>query len=240
MSIFRSIVFTAAAAGLCVGLAVTAVQQIRAVPLILKAEVYEKQAETIKPIEEPATSPDTHNGKHDHAAATWAPADGLERNAYTALFNVVQWTGFSLCLAGLLVIANRPVTWREGLFWGLGGFVAVVLAPSLGLPPEPPGVPAADLMLRQAWWLATVLATAIGIGLMALTRSILLSVIGGLLIVVPHIVGAPHLIEVTTNVPAALSRQFGVAVLVTTFLSWTLIGALTGFFLGRFGRIEAQ
>ncbi|MEI6835076.1 MAG: CbtA family protein [bacterium] len=240
MSIFRSIVFTAAAAGLCVGLAVTAVQQISAVPLILKAEVYEKQAETTKPIEEPATSADKHNGKHDHAAATWAPADGLERNAYTALFNVVQWTGFSLCLAGLLVIANRPVTWREGLFWGLGGFVAVVLAPSLGLPPEPPGVPAADFILRQAWWLATVLATAIGIGLMALTRSILLSVIGGLLIVAPHIVGAPHLIEVTTNVPAALSRQFGVAVLVTTFLSWTLIGALTGFFLARFGRSEAQ
>ena len=58
MSIFRSIVFTAAAAGLCVGLAVTAVQQISAVPLILKAEVYEKQAETTKPIEAPAASPE--------------------------------------------------------------------------------------------------------------------------------------------------------------------------------------
>lgn len=242
MSIFRTIVFTAAAAGLCVGVAVTALQHLRAVPLIHQAEVFEKQAEVGKASVEPgpAVAPHKHDGGHAHSAIAWEPADGLERNAYTALFNVVEWTGFSLCLAGILVIARRPATWREGLFWGLGGFAAVVLAPSLGLPPEPPGIPAADLMLRQTWWAATVLATGCGLGLMSLTRSILASVIGGLLIIAPHVVGAPHLAEITTNVPYAISRQFGIAVLVTTFLSWLLLGALTGYFLSRFGRAEVQ
>ena len=245
MSIFRTIVFTAAAAGLCVGMAVTAIQHLRAVPLILKAEVYEKQAEEAKAAQAPANAVPAdhqhqHRGDHEHAAISWEPADGFERNAYTALFNVVEWTGFSLCLAGLLIIARRPATWREGLFWGLGGFASVVLAPSLGLPPEPPGIPAADLVLRQNWWAATVLATGLGIGLLALTRSVLATVIGGLLIIAPHVIGAPHLADLTTNVPHSLSRQFANAVLVTTFLSWILAGSLTGYFLSIFGRTEAQ
>ena len=242
MSIFRTIVFTAAAAGLCVGVAVTALQHLRAVPLILNAEVYEKQAEEAKATEEhvhPASAAHQHDSHQAHPTTVWEPADGWERNAYTALFNVVEWTGFSICLAGLLVIARRPPTWREGLFWGLGGFAAVVLAPSLGLPPEPPGIPAADLVLRQTWWVATVLATAFGLGLIALTRSILACVIGGLLIIAPHVIGAPHLAEVVTNVPDALKKQFANAVLVTTFLSWTLTGSLTGYFLSRFSRAEA-
>ena len=45
MSTFRSIVFSSVIAGFIVGLIVTAVQQFGTVPLILKAEVYEKAAE---------------------------------------------------------------------------------------------------------------------------------------------------------------------------------------------------
>jgi len=238
MSIFRTIVFTAAAAGLCVGVAVTALQQISAVPLIQQAEVFENQAEDGKfSLQQgPAITDHKHASGQAHSTDAWKPADGLERNVFTALFNVVEWTGFSLCLAGILVIARRPATWREGCFWGLGGFTAVVLAPSLGLPPEPPGIPADDLILRQTWWATTVLATAFGLGLMSLTRSILASLIGGLLIIAPHVVGAPHLVKITTNVPYPISQQFGIAVLVTTFLSWILLGALTGYFLNRFGR----
>jgi len=242
MSVFRAIVFTAAAAGLCVGVAVTALQHLRAVPLIHQAEVFETQAQAgnASVVQSPAVATHKHESGHAHSVTPWEPTDGLERNAYTALFNVVEWTGFSLCLAGILVIARRPATWREGLFWGLGGFAAVVLAPSLGLPPEPPGIPAADLMLRQTWWAATVLATAFGLGLMSLTRSILASLIGGLFIIAPHVFGAPHLAEITTNVPYVISRQFGTSVLVTTFLSWILLGALTGYFLSRFGRVDVQ
>lgn len=236
MSVFRSIVFTAAAAGLLVGLAVTAVQHVRTVPLIHKAEIYEKQAEAAPPAPAPAAH-DHPAGTpaHDHGAAAWEPADGLERNAYTALFNVVEWVGFGLCLAGALVLLRRPPTWREGLFWGMGGFAAFVVAPGLGLPPELPGAPAADLVARQAWWIGTAAATAGGLGLIALGRTAMTSAIGAALLVLPHLIGAPHAVEAASNVPEALSRQFVAAVTVTTFISWALLGVLTGHFLQRFG-----
>ncbi|PSC07055.1 cobalt transporter [Alsobacter soli] len=256
MSVFRAIVFTAAAAGLCVGLTVTAIQHVGPIPLILKAEVYEKQAEAARqaaPAPEAPAAASAHgqdggghnhaghdHGGHDHAAAAWEPTDGLERNAYTALFNVVEWIGFGLGLAGLLVVARRPASWREGLFWGLGGFAAFALAPGLGLPPELPGAPAAELGARQAWWIGTALATASGLALMALGRSVLLGVLGGLLVVAPHVIGAPQLAEGASAVPDALSRQFTTAVTVTTFISWALLGALTGDFLRRFGGAELK
>jgi cobalt transporter subunit CbtA len=246
VSIFRSIVFTAAAAGLLVGVAVTAAQQAGTVPLILKAEVYEKQAEAAGagtpagPAVPSASVPHTHDQGaaaghgHEHATVAWGPADGFERNAYTALFNVVEWIGFGLCLAGVLVLSRRPVTWREGLMWGLGGFAAVVLAPGLGLPPELPGVPAADLVPRQVWWVGTALATAAGLVSIALGRSPLRAVLGAVLIAAPHVIGAPVLDHGDTTIPETLSRQFVSAVTVTTFLSWVLLGGLTGFFLRRF------
>ena len=79
----------------------------------------------------------------EHEPPIWEPADGFERNAYTALFNVVDWIGFGLLLNGAIVLLRRPVTWREGFLWGLGAFVVFVIAPGLGLPPELPGIPAA-------------------------------------------------------------------------------------------------
>jgi cobalt transporter subunit CbtA len=240
VSVFRSIVFTAAAAGLVVGLTVTAVQHVRAVPLILKAEVYEKQAEAAPHAPAPVQTAPTHEHApgtpaHVHPAAAWEPANGLERNAYTALFNVVQWIGFGLCLAGALVLLRRPPTWREGLFWGMGGFAAFVIAPGLGLPPELPGAPVADLVARQAWWIGTAAATAGGLGLIALGRTALASAIGAALLVIPHVIGAPQAVEAASNAPEGLARQFVVAVTVTTFISWALLGVLTGYFLRRFG-----
>jgi predicted cobalt transporter CbtA len=51
VTVFRTILFSACFAGLVTGLAVTAVQQVGTVPLILKAEVYEQQQ---------AATPSTH------------------------------------------------------------------------------------------------------------------------------------------------------------------------------------
>jgi predicted cobalt transporter CbtA len=41
------------------------------------------------------------------------------------------------------------------------------------------------------------------------------------------LVGAPQLGEVRTNVPELLSHQFAVAVTLTSFLFWLLLGTLT-------------
>jgi cobalt transporter subunit CbtA len=144
MVVFRSIVFcrssfAAVLSGLLVASFATIAQHIAIVPLIVQAEVCEQQA---------------HNEQHEDEG--WQPANGFERNAYTALFNLVDWIGFALLLNGALVLMHRPVTWREGYLWGLGAFVAFVIAPGLGLPPEP----TAPLLPRQLWWTATVMATA--------------------------------------------------------------------------------
>jgi cobalt transporter subunit CbtA len=241
MAALRAIVFASALAGLMVGIVVTLAQQLGTVPLILRAEVYEKAAEAGEPAgqspaHEHGTAPAGQAEQHEHGALAWAPADGFERNAYTALFNVLDWTGFGLMLIGLLVLLGRPVTWREGFLWGLGGFAAFVLAPSLGLPPELPGVPAAPLTPRQLWWLGTVLMTAIGLWLVVFRRSPLAAALAILLIAAPHLIGAPQLAEAPTQVPETLAHRFVVAVTLTTLLSWALLGGLSGYLYQRFAR----
>jgi cobalt transporter subunit CbtA len=236
MLAFRSIVFSSALAGLIVGLVVTVAQHFGTIPLILAAEVYEQAAAAGQTDSAEAAAPAASAAhEHDHAAAdAWEPADGFQRNALTALFNVIGWIGFGLLLTGLLVLLRRPVTWREGFLWGLGGFAVFVLAPGLGLPPELPGMPAAPLGPRQIWWIATALATGIALWLIVFTRSPLAAVVAVVLLMAPHLMGAPALDEIETNVPELLSHEFIVAVTLTTLLSWTLLGGLTGYFYQRF------
>src|SRR4030081_706617 len=78
MSLFRSIVFSAAVAGLVVGTAVTVVQQFGTVPLIQRAETYEHAAESR--LTAGTTAVHQHAG-HDHGVATWEPRAGLERSS---------------------------------------------------------------------------------------------------------------------------------------------------------------
>jgi cobalt transporter subunit CbtA len=223
MGIFRSIVLSAALAGLLVGMFVTLVQHVATLPLILEAESYEGPGATTD---------------HVHAPESWQPADGLERNLYTALFNVIDWIGFGLLLGGGMVLLRRPAKWREGFLWGLGAFLAFVVAPGLGLPPELPGAPEAPLLARQLWWGATVLATTTGLCLIAFCRSPLAAAAAIALIAVPHLVGAPRPENMATDVPELLSRQFIVAVTLTALPCWALLGGLTGHLYGKFSRAD--
>ena len=78
-----------------------------------------------------------------------------------ALF-VVFGVGYALLLAAVMLALRREPTPQGGLIVGIAGFLAVALAPAIGLPPELPGMGAAPLVLRQAWWLMTVVATGLG------------------------------------------------------------------------------
>ena len=246
MSVFRSIVFAAAISGLLVGLAVSVVQQFGAVPLIARGETYER-AEARPAGHDHGAPGHSHAATgHDHAAdggaatVAWEPQAGLERNAYTILFNVVERIGFALLLAGAVILSGRHPTWREGFLWGLAGFVVFVLAPGIGLPPELPGIPAAPLGPRQLWWVATACSTASALWLIVFRRSPLWSALAVVLLVAPHLAGAPELADVATEVPPQLSHRFVVSVLVTTLVSWTLLGALTGYFGRRFLSHESR
>ena len=226
MAVFRRLVFVALCAGLLSGIFATAAHQIGTVPVILKAEVYEKASEHVIPMAQ------------EHAAA-WEPENGIERTAYTLLADILTAIGFALLLAAGLALRGGDATWREGLFWGLAGFATFTIAPGLGLPPEVPGTEAAPLLERQLWWLATAISTGSALALFAFTRRALWAILAAVLMVLPHLYGAPQPATHAAAAPAALAHEFVVAVTVVSFLFWLILGASTGF-IYRFFRPTAS
>lgn len=249
MATFRSIVFASVISGFIVGVVVTVLQQFGTVPLILKAEVFEKAGESHHISEphqasesrqaSPAAAGHDHAG-HEHGAEAWEPKDGFERNAYTAAANVLTAVGFALLLAGFFSVQSgttgESVSWHQGLMWGLAGFAVFTIAPGLGLPPELPGVPTAPLLSRQIWWVITALSTAAGLGLIFFRRSALAAIAGLVFIMLPHVIGAPELEHADTNVPSSLSHQFVVAVTLTSLVFWSMLGGLTSTIFAWFDR----
>jgi cobalt transporter subunit CbtA len=230
MTIFRNVVFLAAIAGLLAGVVMTALQAFATVPLILQAETYEN-AEAAGGHDHAAAAPAEEQAApaaHEHDADGWAPADGAERYTFTALSNIVTGVGFALLLVVASELAGGIRSWRGGMLWGLAGFAVFTLAPGLGLPPELPAMPAADLGDRQIWWTLTVVATAAGLALIAFKGSVVASVAGLALLVAPHILGAPQPVSYETAVPEGLHHQFVVAVTVTNLLFWVVLGGLVG------------
>ncbi len=216
---FRRIVLTAILAGVVSGVFLWAAHMVKTTPLILAAEVYEH------------ATPGAH-GSHSHAAAQ---SVGLERAAYTLLADLVSAIGFAFVLTAAISFKGSPIDWRRGILWGLSGYAAFFLAPSLGLPPELPGMQAAALDARQTWWLVTVAATVAGLGLTAFFPHRIGQAIGLGLIVLPHIIGAPTHVGGHSTVPAELAAQFVINVSVVSGLFWIVLGGLTGYFYNRFG-----
>lgn len=225
---FRTIVFSAFGAGIAVCLSVSALQSFTTEPLILHAEEFKGQAPVA----------------HDHGAAMslpapdvsiaapeaepWAPSDGFERVAFTVLANLVVGVAVSLMLLGFMVLKGDPIDARRGLLWGIGGFIAASLLPSLGLPPELPGTPAGEILARQAWWVATAIASAGGIGLLVFGRRWWLMGLGLVLIVAPHIIGAPVPPSEDVSYPGALAGEFVVASLAVSLTLWGMAGLASG------------
>jgi cobalt transporter subunit CbtA len=249
MSIFRNVVFVAAVAGLVAGVVLTALQILFTDPLILQAEVYEQAGEAAghdhaaaaseqrAPAQNMSTmamAPAAAATEHEHDAEAWQPADGLERYSFTVLANLVTGIGFALILVAASEFAGGIGGWRSGLVWGLAGFAAFTLAPGLGLPPELPAMPAADLTARQIWWWSTVAATAGGLALISFRRALPFAALGLALIVGPHIIGAPQPESYETAIPEGLHHQFVVAVTVTNLVFWAVLGAAAGALRSRF------
>lgn len=230
----RRVLMSALLAGLLAGLATALLQSVTTTPLILQAESFEATA--------PAPAHDHGAGAaaHSHGDDAWAPADGIERVAFTTLASIVGTTGFALLLTAGFAMRGEAVDGRRGLLWGLAGFAAQTLSPSLGLPPEVPGSVAADLASRQLWWLAAVVTAAAGLWLLAFGRSTLWRIAGIAVLALPHLIGAPHPHGGEAGVaPPELAARFAATSIVISALSWALIGWLAGSFYARFGRSRA-
>lgn len=226
MDMFRRLMTMVLLAGTIAGLALAALQSVTVVPLILAAEAYEHAA----PPSPAHAAHDAPGAARETAgeAAEWQPSDGLERTAYTILGTVLTGIAFAALLFGAWSLAGRDLDLRRGLWLGLAGFACFALAPAIGLPPKPPGVPGADVQTAQIWWSATALATALGLAALARPRTPWSWRIAALaLLLAPHLVGAPQPVGETT-VPAALIRQFAIVSVATQGAFWLLLGGLGG------------
>lgn len=229
----KRIARTAGFAGLLAAIVLTLLQSLWVTPLILQAETFETAAPVAEHSHEAQVAAHQHEHEgHGHDGEAWAPEDGWQRTLSTGLSNLVVAVGFALMLAGLFTLRAPNQTW-QGLLWGLGGFAVFSLAPSAGLPPELPGSAAADLLLRQSWWIGTAVATATGLGLIAFARHWALRGIGLLLLAVPHLIGAPQPEVHQSLAPEALAQEFILASLLTNALFWSALGLAAAWFFAR-------
>ena len=221
----KNLFASAICAGIAAGLIAALLQFIFVVPTLLEGELYE-------------TGSRLHFGS-DGSPQSDKLAPGLGNNwgrhSMTLAFNIVTYTGYGLLLAALIGVAdlkNIKTSARQGLIWGVCGFIAVQLAPAMGLPPELPGTIAAEIEPRQIWWLLTILATSAGLGLIAFGRSYL-PLAGVVLIALPQIVGAPHLDAYYGVAPPELAAEFSTLSLGTAAAGWAILGYVLAFTLER-------
>ena len=230
---FSRILIAAVISGLVAGIAFTGLQAFKVMPLIWQAEIFESASgNTSSGHSHGAAAANTHS-HGDEGHDTWAPADGVERIAFTLLANVLIGIGFALLLCAAFALYGR-VDWRKGLIWGLLGYTIFQLAPGFGLPPELPGMRSAPVNDRQIWWVAAVAATAGGLALIFLAKQGIWKAVGIALIALPHLIGAPHPhFDGPGALPAELAASFVSASLITNLLFWLLLGGVSAFAFNR-------
>ena len=224
----KRIAQTAGFTGLLAALLLTLLQSFWVAPLILQAETFEHAPATTEVAHEHAEGA----GAHTHDAEAWEPEDGWQRVLSTTGGNLVVAVGFALMLAGLYTL-RAPTRTAQGLLWGLAGYATFVLAPTMGLPPELPGTAAADLALRQTWWIGTAASTAAGIALIVFGRNWLLKALGAAILAVPHVIGAPQPEVHSMLAPEALEAQFKIASQLTNVVFWLALGLISAWLFRR-------
>ncbi len=226
-------------AGVFAGLLISLVQIVTTIPIITEAETYENQAAS--------SAADDHHSAPAGAAATeapaahshgdedsWAPEDGVERLTYTFLSNVIAGVGFALLLGAAMTMRGRAITVQSGALWGVSGFLVFSLLPAAGLPPEVPGTQGAPVELRQMWWFLTVACSAVALALIAFKPSWIWRGVGIALLLVPHVIGAPHPEVASSTAPAALAAEFAILTMISSAIFWIMIGSVSGFISEKF------
>lgn len=222
----QKLLTSAVFAGVAAGLIAALLQFVFVVPTLLEGELFETGARV-------------HfgaNGSPESERGTPGLGNEWARHGLTIAFNMVTYVGFGfLLLAGMLLAEMRDlikVTPRQGLIWGLAGFLAVQMAPAIGLPPELPGTIAAEIGPRQSWWLGTIVASGVGLWMIAFGRSFI-PLIGIALLLAPHVIGAPHLDRFYGIAPPELASDFVTLSLGTAAAGWTVLGFFCAYFWTR-------
>ena len=214
------ILTTALFAGAAAGLITTLLQLAFVQPVLLHAELYESGQLLHNP-GTPVSSVQTH-----------LEID-LLRDGLSLLFTMLTYTGYAFILIAMMVLAETQgavINARNGLIWGVAGFITFHMAPGFGLAPEVPGVSAASVEARQIWWFATALATAAALWIIAFHRGKLLWLLAVALLLAPHLIGAPAPESYAGTVPPELSSLFAARAFGVGLAAWVLLGLFAGYF----------
>jgi cobalt transporter subunit CbtA len=228
------VLLAAIAAGLLAGLLMTPVHLAKVAPLILQAEQFEAPNHETSHVH-------VHQDGAQHVHETVAgsesqpapPYPSLGRSWNTLLAKLVTGAGFGLLLAGVSLLSRVPLTFASGLAWGAAGWLAIQFLPAIGLPPGLPGFPFVDVHARQYWWLATAAASVIGMLALISGKGLPATLVGLVLIVAPHVYGAPQPADISSKVPAFLAAEFVMASLSTSLFFWLVLGLALGFLMER-------
>lgn len=212
-------------AGAAAGLIAAVLQLLFVQPVLLHAELYES-GELVHFGTEAVSA-------HQELGGIYPLRDGL-----SVIFTMLTYTGYAfILLAGMAIAEMRGaiITGRNGLLWGVAGFVAFHFAPGFSLAPEVPGVAAADVFDRQIWWWATVLAAGAGLWLIAFGRNWLAWGAAAMLLLAPHVIGAPEPDTFTGPVPTEIGAMFASRAFGVGMAAWLLLGCFSGYFWQREG-----
>jgi cobalt transporter subunit CbtA len=216
-----SAIFAGAAAGLIAGI----LQLMFVQPVLLHAELYEGGQLV-------------HSGVAFNSVQPDLPSFDAVRDGMSVIFTMLTYTGYALIMISAMGIAEdrgAQIDGRWGILWGFAGFVAFHLAPGFGLAPAVPSVASADVTDRQIWWFATVFTAAAGLWMLAFGRNWMMW--GGAIVVLlaPHLIGAPQPDSFTGPVPTEIGALFAVRALGVGLAAWVLLGCFAGYFWQREG-----
>lgn len=223
----RHLLTGALVAGLVTGVFAAALQLFFVVPLLLEGEAYEVGSRV-----------HFRDGLAESSAGGPGIGGDLGRHLGTLALNLVAWIGFALLMFVGFALAARSghaVDARRGLIWGLCGFVAVVLAPAAGLPPELPGTVGPELQARQIWWTLTVAASVAGLAAIAFGHGPVPVIAGATLLALPQVIGAPRLDTYFGVAPPELAAHFATMALAVSAAVWAALGGVGGWLWARPG-----
>ena len=211
-----SALFAGALTGLIAGL----LQLFFVQPVLLHAELYE-------------TGMLVHFGADPVSAHPTLPGFDPMRDGLSIIFTMLTYTGYALMLIALMSLAEERgahVDGRTGIIWGIAGFVAFHFAPGFSLAPEVPGVAAADVTARQYWWFATAGAAVVALWLIGFGKSWLAWGVAVILLIAPHVIGAPEPDTFTGPVPTEIGALFAARAFGVGLAAWVLLGCFAGYF----------
>ncbi|KRS17603.1 CbtA family protein [Roseovarius indicus] len=220
---FQRLLTSALFAGFCAGLIAAALQLAFVQPVLLHAELYEG-------------GDLVHFGAEAVSAHPELPGFDPVRDGMSVLFSALIYVGYGLILVAAMAMADErgvTINGRTGLIWGIAGFLAFQFAPAFSLPPEVPGVAAAELGARQVWWWGTVAATGAGLAMIGFGRGLPAWGAAAVLILAPHVIGAPHPASFAGPVPPEIAALFASRALGVGFAVWAVLGGLAGYFWQR-------